>query len=133
EIKSSRSNESCSDDTILEGKGREADGVILEIEISQTPLRCEFVRCNERRATDSILRGEIFGQRKKLGIAPHVEVASGEIFAPGSFLERVVVVSDFEGREAVFAKRARSVAPGFAAFPTSEFINDRHFHSPSMT
>src|SRR5207245_7998465 len=40
--------------------------------------------------------------------------------------EGIVIVGDFERREAVFAERAGDVAPGFAAFATSEFVMDGH-------
>src|SRR6266568_3445332 len=58
---------------------------------------------------------------------PHVEGAGGEIFAARDFLERVVVVGNFEGREAVFTERTRDVAPGFAAFFTAQFVRDGHW------
>jgi hypothetical protein len=38
------------------------------------------------------------------------------------FFEGGVVEGDLEGGEAVFAEGARTVAPGFAAFITAEFV-----------
>ena len=59
EIEAARGGESGGDDAILEGKRREADGVIFEIEILQAPLGGELARSDERRAADGVRSGEI--------------------------------------------------------------------------
>src|SRR6266849_8966148 len=125
-MEAARGGESCGYNAVLEGKRREANGVIFEIEIFQAPFRGEFARRHQRRAADGVWTGVAFGKREKLRIAPHVEVASGESFAADGFLQGIVIVGDFEGGEAIFAERTGDVAPGFAAFATSEFIVDRH-------
>jgi hypothetical protein len=126
ELKAARGGKSGSDDAVFERQGREANGVILEIKMLQAPLRGELARGDQRRAADSVRASEAFGKREKLGIAPHVEVAAGQIFAVGDFFECVIIVGDFERGEAVFAERAGNVAPGLATFSTSQFIVDRH-------
>src|SRR5467141_2056206 len=50
----------------------------------------------KRRAANGVWTSEVFGKRKKLGIAPHVEVAAGKIFSASDFLQGVVIVGDFE-------------------------------------
>src|SRR5713101_5677964 len=74
EIKPARRRERGGDDAILEGKGRKANRVILEIEILQAPFRGELARSDQRRATNGVWAAVAFGKWEKLGIAPHVEV-----------------------------------------------------------
>src|SRR6266852_5618803 len=95
-MEAARGGESCGYNAVLEGKRREANGVIFEIEIFQAPFRGEFARRHQRRAADGVWTGVAFGKREKLRIAPHVEVASGKIFAAGDLFQRVVIVGDFK-------------------------------------
>src|SRR2546429_1432754 len=134
ETKAARSGESCGDDAVFERQGREANRVIFEIEIFQAPPRGEFARGNQRCAANGVWPSEVFGKREKLGIAPHVEVAARKILSAGDFLQRVVIVGNFERGEAVFAERAGNVAPGLAAFATSELVKYRcgHGANPSV-
>src|SRR5260370_27871727 len=118
------------DDAVLEGERREANGVILEIEILQAPFCGQLARGHQRRAADGVWTSVAFGKREKFGITPHVEVASGESFAADGLLEGIVIVGDFERREAVFAKRAGDIAPGLAAFAAAEFVVNSHCASP---
>ncbi len=132
EMESARGGESRCDNAVLEGEGRKANGVVLEIEIFQAPLRGEFARGDQRRAANGAWTYEVFRKREKRGITPHIEVAAGKIFAANSFLQGIVIIGDFERGETVFAERAGNVAPGSAAFAASEFVVDRHCDSPSV-
>jgi hypothetical protein len=119
EIETARSGERRGHHAILKGKRREAHGVVFEMKLFQAPLRRKFARRHQRRATDGVNAGKVLRQREKLGIAPHIEITGGESFAASDFFQGIIVVGDFQRRKAVFAEGARSVAPGFAAFPTS--------------
>src|SRR5260370_39826047 len=103
-MESARGGESGCGNAILEGEGREANGVVLEIEIFQAPLRGEIARGDQRRAANGAWSYEVFRKREKRGITPHIEVACGEIFAANSFLQGIVVIGDFERGEAIFAE-----------------------------
>src|SRR5438034_11552628 len=52
EMESARSGESRGHDAIFEGEGREANGVILEIEILQSPFCGKLLRGDQRCAAD---------------------------------------------------------------------------------
>src|SRR6266481_4621285 len=62
----------------------------------------EFARAHQRRAADGRLRDVAFRQRQKLGVAPHIERAAGEILAPHGFLKGIVVKGNFQGGETVW-------------------------------
>src|SRR5437660_8874993 len=131
ETKSARRRESRGHDTIFERERRKANGVIFEIEILQSPFCGKLARGDQRSAADGIWTNEVFGKREQLGIAPHVEVAAGEVFPAGNFLQRIIVVSNFKRREAIFAERAGDVAPGLAAFSTSQLVKPVSGHNAS--
>jgi hypothetical protein len=67
-----------------------------------------------------------FGERKQLGVAPHIEIAAGQIFSSSGFPEGVVIVGHFEGRETFFAEGTRFIAPALSTFTTPQFIEFRH-------
>src|SRR5439155_10729328 len=54
EMKTARSGESRGHNAILEREGREANGVIFEIEILQAPFRGELTRNDQRRAANGV-------------------------------------------------------------------------------
>src|SRR5260370_478284 len=112
EIKSARSGESGGDNTVLEGQGGEANGVILEIEIFQAPFGGQFVRADERCAANGVWTGVAFGKREKLGIGPHVQLAAGKVFEAAALLPPVVRACGSKRESAVLPKRARQVSRG---------------------
>src|SRR5438094_346140 len=111
-----RGSQRRADHAVFERERREAHRVVLQVEIFDAPLRSQLVRQNQRCASRGRGWSKAFAERQQLGIAPHVERARRKIFAARDFLQRVVIVGNFERREAVFAKRPGHVAPGFAAF-----------------
>src|SRR5260370_40184556 len=105
---------------VLEGQGGEANGVILEIEIFQAAFGGQFVRADERCAANGVWTGVAFGKREKLGIAPHVEVAAGKVFAAGEIFLRAMIVKRFKRGENVLAERAANFSPGLEVFSPAE-------------
>src|SRR5438094_6972 len=64
EMESARSGESRGHDAIFEGEGREANGVILEIEILQSPFCGKLLRGDQRCAADGVRTDEVFRKRE---------------------------------------------------------------------
>src|SRR5207245_7675254 len=75
EFKAARGGQGRCDNTILEGKRRETDRVVLDVEVLYAEFFRKMARGNERRAANGIGRAEIFGQRKKFRVTPHVKGA----------------------------------------------------------
>src|SRR5439155_14159090 len=119
QVEPASGHQSGSNDAVLEGKRREAYGIVLDVEIFQAELVGETIGGDQRRATYGVRRLEIFRDRKKFGVAPHVEVAGSEVVAAHALFDGGVVEGDFEWRETVFAERARSVPPSLATLFTT--------------
>src|SRR5712672_2376268 len=65
-------------------------------------------------------------QRQKLSVAPHIELATGEIVPAHRLLQGIIVKRYFQGGKALFAERPRGVAPSLATFFTSQFVEIGH-------
>src|SRR5204863_2400529 len=104
EFKAARGGQGRCDNTILERKRREADGVVLDVKMFHSEFFRKMARGDERRAANGIGRAKIFGQRKKFRVAPHVEGATGKRLFARDLFQRIVVERDFERRETLFTK-----------------------------
>src|SRR6267154_5422484 len=81
---------------------------------------------NQRGAADITARRVAILQRQKFGIAPHIELATGEIVPAHRLLQGIIVKGYFQGRKALFAEGPRGIAPSLATFFTSQFVDIGH-------
>ncbi len=83
------------DDAILEAERREADGIILDVEIVDANALAEILRANQRGKADGQVGQKALRDGEKFFIAPDVGGASGDGLARKATANRLQLVLDF--------------------------------------
>src|SRR5271165_737643 len=129
ESESFRLRQSHGDHAVLEAERRQANGVVLDVEILRgggrpTQLLSQTWSLKQWSEADRQPRFIALGEGKQFGVAPHVRRPLGNARSCESSLgaQRVVVVGNFQRRETVVADGAGLVAPGPSAFPAPQFV-----------
>ena len=117
-----RVGEGDGDDAILEGERREADGVVLDVEIVGADALAEVFGADERGEAYGQIGLEAFGDGQEGGVAPDVGGAGGDVLAGEVAAGGFEVVGDFEGGQAVGAGGERLVAEALAALVALQLI-----------
>ncbi len=105
-----RVGEGDGDDSIFEGEGWEADGVVLDVEVGGTDALAEVFCADERGEAYGEVGLEAFGDGEESGVAPDVGRAGCNVFSGEDAAGGFEVIGDLEGGEAVGACGERVVA-----------------------
>ena len=125
EAEFARPRQGDGDDAVLE-RARWIQGVVLDPELAQPQLGGKTVGTQERREARAKVDGAVFGRRKEIGVAPDRPRAGGDRLACRIGGDCVVVVTDFEGTEAVVADVQGLGRIRACALPTCECFDESH-------
>ena len=103
EAELARVGEGDGDDAIFEAEGREADGVVFDVEVGCADALAEILCADERGEAYGEVGLEAFGDGEESGVAPDVGGAGGDVFLGEDAADGFEVVGDFEGGETVGA------------------------------
>src|SRR5260370_33061187 len=110
------------DDAVFEAERREADGVILDVEIGCADALAEILCPDERSEADRQIRQEAIWDGKKRSVAPDVGRAGCDRLAGEDTAYSLKIVGNLEGDHAVRAAPPRLVAVPFATLIALQLI-----------
>jgi len=114
------------DHAIFEAERGHADGVILDVQIAGANLGSESRRLHEWRKAGWSLRNVAIGDWQQRPVAPHVQGTLGDGFAGNAGARVLEVVGHLKRGKTFIADGKRLKTIGLAAFPTSQFVSNRH-------
>ena len=112
------------DDAVLEGERREADGVVLDEQVSRTNALAKALRADERREAYRQIRLEAVWNRQQTLVPPDVRGPGFNRFAGELAAGGVEVVGDLKRCEAIGASREGAVAVAFAALIALQLVRN---------
>jgi hypothetical protein len=118
------------DHPVLEGPGRVAHSIVLQIELAESPGLAEVPRAHQRRHPHVPTDHGVSVEGQEVSVPPDAGRTRRDALPRQDRADRGVVVVDLEGAEAGLADVDRALRDTVAALPTDEPSDVRHEPGP---